>query len=180
MRVLKRLKLSLSRFAENANGVAAVEFAFVGGMMLAVTATVVQVGLLAMAQAELDNATTAASRQVQTLSAATNYDTPEKFKALLCASGGTILNCDSIFFEVFPVPVQTDQTSNLVSPPITFDASGHVSNQFRFDVSEKGQPVVVRVMYLFPLFIGPLGKLLDNVSNGSHLLASTTIFTSEN
>ena len=42
-----------------------------------------------------------------------------------------------------------------------------------------GDIVVVRVMYLWPVFIGPLGFNLANHSNGSRLIMASAAFQNE-
>ena len=71
-------------------------------------------------------------------------------------------------------------SANAGAPSLTFDGSGNVTNTWQFNPGNQGDIVVVRVMYLWPVFLGPLGFTLANQpNNSSRLIMSSTAFMNE-
>jgi hypothetical protein len=70
-------------------------------------------------------------------------------------------------------------SANTGAPALTFDGSGNVTNVWKFNPGNQGDIVVVRVMYQWPVFLGPLGFNLANQSNGKRLIMSSTAFMNE-
>ena len=69
--------------------------------------------------------------------------------------------------------------ANTASPTLTFNAQGQVTNSWNCQPGTAGQIVVVRVMYQWPVFLGPLGLNLSNLSNGNRLIMATAAFKNE-
>jgi hypothetical protein len=69
--------------------------------------------------------------------------------------------------------------ANTGLPNLTFDSSGNVSNIWQFNPGNPGDIVIVRVMYQWPVFMGPLGFSLANLSNGNRLIMASTAFQNE-
>jgi hypothetical protein len=64
-------------------------------------------------------------------------------------------------------------------PTLTFDGNGNVTNNWQYNPGNPGDIVVMRVMYQWPVFLGPLGMSLQNESNGNMLLMATAVFKNE-
>jgi hypothetical protein len=64
-------------------------------------------------------------------------------------------------------------------PTLSYDAQGHVTNQWQYSPGGPGDIVVARVMYQWPVFMGPLGLNLSNLGNGYRLLMATSAFKNE-
>ena len=69
--------------------------------------------------------------------------------------------------------------ANTSSPTLTFDAHGNVTNSWSYNPGNPGDIVVMRVMYQWPVFLGPLGMGLANEGNGNLLLIATATFKNE-
>jgi hypothetical protein len=54
-----------------------------------------------------------------------------------------------------------------------------VTNVWLFNPGNPGDIVIVRVMYQWPVFMGPLGFTLANLSNGNRLIMASTAFQNE-
>jgi len=54
-----------------------------------------------------------------------------------------------------------------------------VTNNWQHKPGNPGDIVVVKVMYQWPVFLGPLGFNLSNLGNGKRLLISTAAFKNE-
>jgi hypothetical protein len=69
--------------------------------------------------------------------------------------------------------------ANTSTPTLTFNANGSVTNTWQYNPGAAGQIVVVRVMYQWPVFLGPLGFNLSNLSNGNRLIMASAAFQNE-
>ena len=65
------------------------------------------------------------------------------------------------------------------SPTITYNGSGNVTNSWSYSPGNPGDIVIVRIMYEWPIYGGPLGVILRNQSNGTRLLMGTTVLKNE-
>jgi hypothetical protein len=80
------------------------------------------------------------------------------------------------------IDVQTANSfsaANTAMPTLTFNGQGAVTNSWSWQPGNPGDIVVMRVMYQWPVFLGPLGLGLSNESNGKLLLMATTAFKNE-
>jgi hypothetical protein len=62
---------------------------------------------------------------------------------------------------------------------LTYDTNGNVTNNWQFNPGNAGDIVVVRVMYLWPVFFGPIAFNLANQPNGSRLIMASAAFQNE-
>jgi len=69
--------------------------------------------------------------------------------------------------------------ANTSMPGLTFNQQGQVTNTWQYQPGNPGDIVVVRVMYQWPVFLGPLSFNLSNLSNGKRLLMSSAAFKNE-
>ena len=61
-------------------------------------------------------------------------------------------------------------------PTLTYNAQGNVNNSWAYNPGNPGDIVVVRVMYLWPVFVAPL---LANLSNSNRLIMASAAFQNE-
>ena len=72
-------------------------------------------------------------------------------------------------------PATSFANAVVTAPTITFEANGKPTNAWQYNLGAPNQIMVMRVMYLWPVFLGPLGLNLVDVSNNTHLLMSTAV-----
>ena len=70
-------------------------------------------------------------------------------------------------------------SANASTPTLTYDGSGNVNNAWQFNPGNAGDIVVVRVMYLWPVFFGPIAFNMANQANGSRLIMASSAFQNE-
>ncbi|HET7888656.1 MAG TPA: TadE/TadG family type IV pilus assembly protein [Bradyrhizobium sp.] len=171
-------------FIGDSKGATAVEFALVAAPFLALVAALVQTFLIFFAQAMLENTVRQAARQIltgqtQTQDAgmsATNAQTA--FKNTVCGYGAMLFKCDATL--MVDVQVASNWSSaNTSMPTLTYDSSGNVNNTWQFNPGNAGDIVVVRVMYLWPVFFGPIAFNLANQANGTRMLMASAAFQNE-
>jgi Flp pilus assembly protein TadG len=70
-------------------------------------------------------------------------------------------------------------SANAGAPSLSYNGSGNVTNTWQYNPGVQGDIVVVRVMYLWPVFLGPLGFNLSNQPNNNRLIMASTAFKNE-
>jgi hypothetical protein len=62
---------------------------------------------------------------------------------------------------------------------LTYDSKGAVSNSFTFNTGGRGDIVVVRLMYLWPVVNGPFGLSLSNQPGGNRMITAASVLKTE-
>jgi Flp pilus assembly protein TadG len=165
------------RFLRRQDGAAAIEFAIVAAPTIALTLAIVQTALAFFAGQVLETAVSEASRQIMTGSAQTSGMTQSGFATQVCNKIAVLFTCGNLMIDVNTAASFSAAVTS--APTLTFNAQGAVTNTWAYNTGNPGSIVVVRVMYQWPVFLGPLGLGLSNVSNGNLLLISTAAFKNE-
>jgi Flp pilus assembly protein TadG len=174
-RVLARLT-GARGFLRRTDAATAVEFALVAAPFIALIAAIFQVGLIIYATQSLQTATAAASRLILTGQAQTQNMTASQIAQTVC-NETAVFTCGGLMVDVRTY--NSFSGSDTSTPGLTYDAHGNVTNQWQYNPGGPGDVVVARVMYQWPVFLGPLGLNLSNLSNGYRLLMATSAFKNE-
>jgi Flp pilus assembly protein TadG len=172
----KRLALAAG-FARREDGAAALEFAIVAAPFLALILATVQTSLAFFAGQVLESAATDASRMILTGSAQNANMDQSAFATAVCGKVQTLFNCSGLMIDV--QTASSFGSANTGAPSLTFDSHGNVTNAWQYNPGNAGDIVIMRVMYQWPVFIGPLGLGLANLANGNLLLMATSTFKNE-
>jgi Flp pilus assembly protein TadG len=175
-RVRKRLAAPAG-FARRQEGAAALEFAIVAAPFIALVLATIQTALAFFAGQVLESAVMDSSRQILTGSAQNASMTQAGFASAVCAKVQTLFNCGNLMIDV--QTATSFGAANTALPTLTFNAQGAVTNAWAWQPGNPGDIVVMRVMYQWPVFLGPLGLSLSNESNGHLLLMATATFKNE-
>jgi len=155
----------------------AVEFAMVAAPFLALILAMIQTFLVFFAQELLESVVQQASRQILTGQVQSQQVTKDAFHQTVCNQIVILFSCNGLMVDV---QVATSWSSaNTSAPALTYDSQGQVSNVWQFNPGGVGDIVIVRVMYLWPVFMGPLGFSLSNQPNGSRMIMATAAFQNE-
>jgi Flp pilus assembly protein TadG len=179
----KRRRNRLAVFIKDSKGATAVEFALVATPFLAILAALVQAFLLFFAQAVLENAVRASARQiltgqVQTQDVSlTQLQAINAFHQIVCNNAAALFTCSGLMVDV--QVANNWSSANTGMPVLTYDSSGNVNNTWQFNPGNAGDIVVVRVMYLWPVFFGPIAFNLANQANGSREIMASAAFQNE-
>jgi Flp pilus assembly protein TadG len=168
---------SLRSFVRCRRGAAAVEFALVATPFFALLVALLQTALVFFASRVLDEAAEESSRYVLTGQAQGSGMTQAQFTTYVCQHSYALFNCANLMVNV--QDYSSFAAANTSSPSLTFDANGNVTNKWSWTPGNPGDIVIVQVMYQWPVFGGPLGFNLANLSNGNRLLVSTLAFKNE-
>jgi Flp pilus assembly protein TadG len=164
-------------FIKDRTGATAVEFAIVAAPFLALTIALIQTFLVFFAQEHLESVVQQASRQILTGQVQSAQATQTAFHQTVCNQVVILFSCGGLMVDV---QVATSWSStNTSAPTLTYNSTGQVTNTWQFNPGNAGDIVVVRVMYLWPVFMGPLGFNLSNQANGSRMIMATAAFQNE-
>jgi hypothetical protein len=103
--------------------------------------------------------------------------TQSQFAQQVCNQVVILFNCSGLMIDV--QASNSFSTANTSTPTLSYDAQGNVTNAWQYSPGIAGQIVVVRVMYQWPVFGGPLGFTLSNLSNGDRLIMASAAFQNE-
>jgi Flp pilus assembly protein TadG len=168
---------TLMRFLRGREGGAATEFALVAAPFIALVLAILQVGLIYFAQQALETDVEASARQVLTGQALSQGLTQSQFANVVCTNNPGLFTCGNFMIDL--QPATSFANAVVTAPTLTFDSSGKVTNAWQYNLGGPNQIMVMRVMYMWPVFLGPLGLNLVDVSNNTHLLMSTAVFRNE-
>ena len=164
-------------FLADRRGATAVEFALVAAPFIALLVATIQTFLVFFAQQLLETAVNESSRAILTGQAQAQSMTQAQFGKVVCSNLPIFFNCNNVMIDV--EVASTWSTANTGMPTLTFDANGNVTNVWLFNPGNPGDIVIVRVMYQWPVFMGPLGFNLANLPNGNRLIMASTAFQNE-
>ena len=170
-------------FVKDSKGATAVEFALIALPFFALIVALVQAFLLFFAQSLLENAVRKSARQILT-GQVQSADASMTQAAAIAAFHNTVCNNAAVLFTCSGLMVDVQVANNWTSantgmPTLTYDTNGNVSNSWQFNPGNAGDIVVVRVMYLWPVFFGPIAFNIANQANGSRLIMASAAFQNE-
>ncbi|HEY0332013.1 MAG TPA: TadE/TadG family type IV pilus assembly protein [Rhodopseudomonas sp.] len=158
---------ALRGFARHRRGSAAVEFALVAPIFIALLFAIIEIGLVFLAGQLLETGTQDAARVFLTQ---TNPALAADFKKLVCDRVNMLLSCD-----VLRVDVQSFAPGAVIAIKNPIVNGGFVDS-FVYQLppsANSDYTVVVRAFYQWPLFVTKLGLNLSNVGEGTRVLAAT-------
>src|ERR1700691_781288 len=179
----KRRSNRFGAFIRDSKGATAVEFALFATPFLAILAALIQAFLVFFAQSVLENAVRQSSRQilpgqVQTQDASLSQTAAmAAFHQTVCNNAAVLFTCTGLMVDV--QVANNWSSANTGMPTLTYDSNGNVTNSWQFNPGNAGDIVVVRVMYLWPVFFGPLAFNWGNQANGSREIMASAAFQNE-
>ncbi|WBU30615.1 pilus assembly protein [Rhodopseudomonas palustris] len=183
LRAIKRGRCCIGAFGKDRAGATAVEFALIATPFFAIIVALIQTFLLFFAQSVLENTVRKSARQILTgqVQAQNVSLTPAAsaaaFKQTVCTNANVLFSCSGLMVDVNVA--NNWSSADIGMPALTYDSNGKVNNSWQFNPGHAGDIVVVRVMYLWPMFFGPIAFNLANQPNGSRLIMASTAFQNE-
>jgi len=156
----------------------AVEFALVAAPFLALIIALIQTFLVFFAQQLLESVVQQSARMVMTGQVQTQALTQDAFKQqVVCKKIRIFFDCSGLMIDLQVANAWS--SANTAMPALTFDSKGKVTNTWQYSPGSAGDIVVLRVMYVWPVVLGPLGFNLSNISNGNRLIMGSAAFQNE-
>jgi hypothetical protein len=180
---LKRRVLPVRRrggFARDERGTTAVEFALLGIPFFSIIGAILETSLIFFAGQILDSAVNDSARLIRTGQAQSLLFTPENFRDTICDGLYGLFDCDQVRVNVSVVA-----TFDSVAIPQAVDPDACTPEDCEWTVPEAYAPgggediVLVQAYYRWPTIL-EFGSLnLENLGDGSRLLASVRVFMNE-
>jgi Flp pilus assembly protein TadG len=167
----------VARFVRREDGAAALEFALVSVPFIGLLLATLQTSLVFFAGQVLESAAADSSRLILTGTAQNSKMKQGDFASAVCGKFQALFNCSGLMIDVQTASSFANANTSL--PTLSYDAQGNVSNSWAYQPGNKGDIVIMRVMYLWPVFTGPLNLNLSNQGNGKLLLIATAAFRNE-
>jgi Flp pilus assembly protein TadG len=179
----KRRRKRFVAFIRDRKGATAVEFALIGTPFLALIAALIQTFLLFFAQSQLESAVRTSGRQIMTGQVQTQDASLSQaqalaaFRQIVCNNAALLFTCTGLMVDVQVAPQWS--SASPATPTLTYDSNGNVTNAWNFNPGNAGDIVVVRVMYLWPVFFGPIAFGMANQPNNTRLIMASAAFQNE-
>jgi Flp pilus assembly protein TadG len=158
-------------------GSAAVEFALIGPVFLALIFAILETALVFFANQYLETAVNDASRLIRTGQAHKNGFSANQFKTEIC---GRLVAFFSDCQTKLKLDVRTSATFTGADTNKPVDASGNYNGPEAYNHGTATQIVVVRAYYEWPLIATGFGlDLADIAGTNKRLLAAVTAFRNE-
>jgi Flp pilus assembly protein TadG len=170
------------RVRGDVSGTTAVEFALVAPLVIALILGATQIAAIYLAQAELENAAEQAARLVLTNQAPASGSAGQaSFLNTVCGYLPALFACSSVMVDLESQAVcpNSSDALTMTPPTLTYNSSGQVTNTWNYNPGSGGSLEILRVMYQWPVFTGPLGLVFSDLANGTLLLTSTQVFQNE-
>jgi Flp pilus assembly protein TadG len=179
----KRRRSRFGAFIKDSKGATAVEFALIAAPFLAILAALIQTFLLFFAQSLLENVVRQSARQILTGQVQTQDASLSQTQAVaafhqtVCNNAAVLFTCTGLMVDV--QVANNWSSANTGMPTLTYDSNGNVTNIWQFNPGNAGDVVVVRVIYLWPVFFGPIAFNMANQANGSREIMASAAFQNE-
>jgi Flp pilus assembly protein TadG len=164
-------------FLADQNGATAVEFGLVAAPFIALLVGIIQTFLVFFAQQLLQTVVTQSSRLILTNQVQAASMTKSQFAQKVCDQVVILFNCPNLMIDVGTYT--SFAAADTSTPVLTFNALGQVTNTWQYNPGGPTQIVIVRVMYQWSVFGGPLGFTLSNLPNGNRLIMASAAFQNE-
>jgi Flp pilus assembly protein TadG len=167
-------------FGRNSSGSSLIEFAIVAAPLLVLMFLILEVGLVYLANGELENAVAQGARMIRTGEAQSQNFDAGKFKTQVCQYLTTLLDCAHLTLDVRTF--SSFGSTNLTNP---LDGAGNLKSGFSYQPGVGGQIVIVRAFYEWdlpaklPKAINGMQVSLSNMADGNLLLIATQAFRNE-
>ncbi len=181
LRARARYKLWLA-FPADTGATTAVEFALVAPLVIALILGAMQIAVIYLAQAELEDAAEQAARLVLTNQApASGTAGQASFATAVCGYLPALFTCSNVMvdLEAQTISANSSDALTMTPPTLTYNSSGQVTNSWNYNPGSPGTLEILRVMYQWPVVAGPLGLVFSDLANGTLLLTSTQVFQNE-
>jgi Flp pilus assembly protein TadG len=174
------IRTVLRRFRRNRRGSAAVEFALVAPVFFALLFAIIETGIVFFAGQVLETIAQDSARTILTGQAQTNgYALADFKKNVVCTPLANVLfDCtNGIYIDVKSYPPGSFAS-------VTFNdqidsSNNFVSNNLQYSPGGRGDIVVVRLFYQWPLFVTGLGYNIANLAGSKRLLTAAAAFQNE-
>jgi Flp pilus assembly protein TadG len=175
----------LRRFRRSRRASAAVEFALVAPIFFALLFAIIETAVIFFASQVLETITQDSARVIATgqsqsglvTGCATTGCTQAQFQTYVCGQIPALFSCSGVYVDVESCPSASGFSCVAFNSQI--DSKGNFINNMQYSPGAPGYIVVVKLFYLWPLYVTGLGYNISNVSGSQRLLTATSVFKNE-
>jgi len=176
---LPMIRAKIRSMAGNRQGAAAVEFALVAPMFLALIFSILEAGWFFFISSAVDQANANAARLIRTGQVQTGGVSRDAFFDEICNVVDTFGDCaDTLTVDVSRYAT-FGALANDLNAPVCRDADDDVVAALPYDAGGQREIVRVRVCFLYNSISPGIGLNLDNTADGRHKIISVSIFRNE-
>ena len=171
-----RFPAPFRRWGRSVSGVTAIEFALISPVFFVLLVGILEVGLMYLAQVDLQNAINNASRTIRTGQVQAQNLSSSAFRTQICSKVSALMNCGA----KLQVDVQSFATFANGSYSTPLNADGTLNQSLtNFTPGGASKIVLVRALYPWPVSTPLLTPFLVNMAGNSHLIVATAAFRNE-
>jgi Flp pilus assembly protein TadG len=178
----------LRRFRRSRRASAAVEFALVAPIFFGLLFAIIETAVVFFASQVLETITQDSARVIGTgqsqsglvTGCATTGCTQGQFQAYVCTQVPALFNstnCSGLYVDVESCPSASGFSCVAFNSQIA--SNGTFINNMQFNPGGPGYIVVVKLFYIWPLYVTGLGYNIANLSGSQRLLTATAVFKNE-
>lgn len=167
------------RIVRNRDGSAAIEFAIVAPVFLAIIMSTFEVGWFYFANSQIDAAVLDASRLVRTGSPQQTGVDKDEFFSIVCPRISFLGPCDSRLTVEVKTYLSFTDLANDTAGAVCKDEDPTVVNAIPYDPGTEQSIVRVRLCFLYDTINPAIGVNLAESENGRRALVSTYVFRNE-
>lgn len=167
----------MRRFRRNRAGSAAVEFALVAPVFIALLFAILESALMFFASQILETVAQNSARLIMTGQAQSSANTTAALflQNMVCPQIPAVLTCSNLSIDVESYSAFTNVTYSS-----QIDANGNfITTNLQFTPGGPGDIVVMRLFYPWQLFVTGLGYNISNMTGSQRLLTATAAFQNE-
>lgn len=168
----------LLRLVRDERGVTAIEFGVLAIPFFTIMVAIIETSLVFLSSQILDSAVNDTSRLIRTGEAQTAGVTATEFRELVCDRLYGLFDCSKLKIKVGKIDNFTAATT---APPLSTvpGSEGQWTVTEGYGAGAGSDIVLVEVYYKWPVLINFGGFSLDDVGDGSRLLAAVRVFKNE-
>jgi Flp pilus assembly protein TadG len=177
----------LRRFRRSRRASAAVEFALVAPIFFALLFAIIETSIIFFASQVLETVTQDSARVIATgqsqsglvTGCATSGCTQAQFGTYVCSQIPALFNasnCSGVYIDVESCASSSGFSCVAFNSQIS---NGSFTNNMQYNPGGPGDIVVVKLFYLWPLYVTGLGYNIANLSGSQRLLTATAVFKNE-
>jgi len=180
---MRRFRI-LKRIRRETKGAAAIEFAIIAPVFLALLWSIFETGLMFFASQTLMHALQVTARDIRTGQAQTDQMTQSEYRTAVCEQVDFVLSCDA---DKLYLDVRAFSSFGGVGfpPPLDAQKKFDTVNMNHFEIGESGNItggssiILVRGFYVWQLFTPVFGQHFSNMPGNKRLLSASVAFKNE-
>jgi Flp pilus assembly protein TadG len=162
------------RFGRNRKGSAAVEFALVAPVFIALLFAILETGIIFFAGQYLQTIAQDGARIIMTGQAQNSGYSQAQFQSYVCSQVAALFNCNNI-----SVNVQKFSSFETLTATCPISNGTFVTSNLQYNPGGPGDVVIVQLFYQWPQIVTGLGYNITNLNGNYRLLCTTAAFRNE-